>query len=382
MKQMLRCILSPAPVAALRVELRTECIAMMNDHDAGPVEQGITAITREHTAAAFQDSGATRERDTRNVAKPALYITIILAAVLAAYSYKLRTEGIFSCPASGYTSDRYLAYCHASGFGDYEHGVFWFGLEPSAQNFAKTADVLFLGDSRLQIAFSTAATANWFSLGAIRYYLLGFSYGENHVFAQELLRRLKPQAKVYIISIDPFLGQQETPPTKMLMRDSAARLRYAVKRLWQVVHQPICSRFPAICRNQYVVFRSRETGAYHVGGVGDWFKPGAASDDSTVDQGVLKSFTASGRDFLSRLPVNRECVILTVIPTVEARVGTARAIATALEMNLSAPEIDGLQTFDGSHLEHASAERWSRAFLQLAGPQIRKCLGKSQGPRS
>ena len=36
--------------------------------------------------------------------------------------------------------------------------------------------------------------------------------------------------------------------------------------------------------------------------------------------------------------------------------------------------LDGLQTFDGTHLDHASAERWSEAFFKTAGPQIQKCL--------
>jgi hypothetical protein len=59
--------------------------------------------------------------------------------------------------------------------GDYEHGAFEFNLEPTAQNFAKNVDVLFLGNSRLQVAFSTVATTNWFSAASARYYLLGFS---------------------------------------------------------------------------------------------------------------------------------------------------------------------------------------------------------------
>jgi hypothetical protein len=30
--------------------------------------------------------------------------------------------------------------------------------------------------------------------------------------------------------------------------------------------------------------------------------------------------------------------------------------------------------FDHAHLDRPSAERWSRAFLEAAGPQIRECL--------
>src|SRR5712691_343616 len=92
--------------------------------------------------------------------RPAFYITLVLGVVLATYAYKLRIEGIFACKADGYASDWYLSYCHNAGYGDYEHGAFWFGLEPPAQKFATSAEVLFLGDSRMQHAFSTVATSD------------------------------------------------------------------------------------------------------------------------------------------------------------------------------------------------------------------------------
>ena len=87
--------------------------------------------------------------------RPALYLVILVFSLLAALGYKLRTDGVFACPASGYGSDHYLAYCQTGGYGDYDHGAFWFGLEPEAQRAATDADVLFLGNSRMQFAFST-----------------------------------------------------------------------------------------------------------------------------------------------------------------------------------------------------------------------------------
>ena len=89
------------------------------------------------------------------------------------FLYQLRTDNIFACPASGYTSDRYLSNCGTS-YGDYEHGAFWFDLEPAAEMSAASADVLFLGDSRMLLAFSTAATTKWFSSASASFYLLGF----------------------------------------------------------------------------------------------------------------------------------------------------------------------------------------------------------------
>ena len=118
-----------------------------------------------------------------------VYSCIVLIAALASLGCWIRARTIFACPADGYTADRYIAYCDAGNYADYEHGAFWFDLEPSASQFAKDADVLFLGNSRLQVAFSTAETADWFSRASARFYLLGFSYYENALFTEALLRR-------------------------------------------------------------------------------------------------------------------------------------------------------------------------------------------------
>jgi hypothetical protein len=309
-------------------------------------------------------------------ARPTIYILVVLIVALLAYVYTLRTTGIFSCQASGYSSDYYLDYCQAAAYGDYEHGAFWFDLEPAAQSFASGAQVLFLGDSRLQFAFSTTATAGWFSNATAHYYLLGFGYHGNVAFQEKLLRKLNPQAKTYVMNVD-FFDRSESPPAREVMHRAGARSRYEVKRLWQLVHEPICKTVPKICADRYTLFRSRETGAYITRQSGYASSP--VSYDDFVEQDIVEKYTASGHDFLSRLPVKQECVVLTQIPTVKTNNKTAVAVATALGLNLVVPEVDGLQTFDGVHLDRPSAERWSKAFLDAAGAQIRRCLDNSRG---
>ena len=87
----------------------------------------------------------------------------------------------------------------------------------------------------------------------------------------------------------------------------------------------------------------------------------------------------SGTDFLDKLGVDRRCVIFTLVPTVDARPATSAAIAKALGVEFIAPEVEDLLTFDGSHLDRQSAERWSGAFFDVAGARIKDCLGRSGG---
>jgi hypothetical protein len=302
------------------------------------------------------------------------YIVIVLLAVLGAYGYTIRAQSIFACPASAYSADNYLAYCHADHYGDYDHGAFWFGLEPSIRQSAQNAQVLFLGNSRLQFGFSSDATDRWFASDSASYYLMGFAYWENYLFERALLQSLQPQARVYVINIDTFFDAVETPPAQVVMHSGDATERYQHKQDWQHIHRKVCDVLSIACGSDQAFFRSRRTGAYLLKGGRVTDVP--VSYVQEVNQKLADEYIPRAHGFLDSLPVPKQCVILTMVPTVKTPIGTAQVIANAVGATLVAPQIEGLTTFDTSHMDRASAERWSAAFLQAAGPQINQCLGK------
>lgn len=316
-----------------------------------------------------------KKRTRFSVSRLTMYIAVVMLSVCAASVYKFRTDTIFACPVKGYTGDAYLAYCNAKSYADYEHAAFAFDLEPAAVNFARNAQVLFLGNSHMQIALSTAATSDWFSAASIRYYLMGFSYGENMVFAEFLLPKVRPRATIYVINVDDFFVRWESSPAKEILYDPEARHESENKRSWQPVHQRVCGIFPALCGSHFVIFRSRETGAFTKRTA--VMKTVPVSYDEVEDQDAVKSSTAAAVEFMTHLPEQKKCVILTTVPTVGTKVADAAAIARGVGLDLVTPgNLEGLSTSDGSHLDRPSAERWSRAFFQVAGPRILSCLGK------
>lgn len=336
-----------------------------------------------YTIEPKQGSGLSH-RGTRvpggSAGRTGLYAAIVLATIIASAGYKLRHDGIFACDASGYSAERYLAYCQASGYGDYDYGAFWYGLEPSTSAAASRANVLFLGNSRMQFGISTDATARWFKSNSESFYLLGFAYDGNIGFAAPLLQRLQPQARMYVISVDQFFREPLTPPAQAVMRDSTTRARYGEKRFWQLGHRSICARLSILCGHEPAFFRDRSNGTWAVSG-GHWPATPVVAYTDTVNRAQLESYLPVGRSFLSHLPVPKECVLLTLLPkaagTPGTELGTGKALAAELGMPFVSPRIEGLRTFDGSHLDRQSAERWSAAFLGAAAPLIKKCLTQS-----
>lgn len=310
--------------------------------------------------------------------RPGLYFVLIVLAIVGAFVYKQRALGIFACGTEGYGPSTYLADCAATAYGDYDHGAFWFGLEPHASRRAASADVLMLGSSRLQFAMSTPGTVNWFAEAGLRHYLLGFSHSETTTFTGPLLSRLAARPKAVVINVDRFFEDRATPPMAQLQSMNDIEARYHEKRQWQRLHRAVCSNLPLLCGSATAVFRDRDTGAWRMFGR----LPGQPADVSIGPAAASErwpGFAAVGERFLGGLNVERDCVILTLVPTVASKRAEAEAIAAALGLPLVAPVVDGLRTFDGSHLDAASAARWSAAFLEAAGPRLRQCGARGPG---
>src|SRR5512138_119546 len=321
-----------------------------------------------HSAASSAVTGR-RER-------PVLYAAFVVAAILAAFIYELRTNGIFACQATGYTAGSYLAYCNATGYGDYDHGAFWFNYESGARQLASEAQVLFLGSSRMEFAFSSDATDEWFAARKLTYYLLGFSHTENIKFAAPLLQQISPRAKAYVINADGFFDDRETEPVTQLFHGDTTESRYHRKRLWQYPHRVLCGAFSALCGHDLAFFRTRTHGTWVFDGNQSLVRGGIA-DAPVKDPRQLERRIKLADAFVAALPVPRSCVLLTVAPWAETPRAEAGAIAEALGVRLFAPRVEGLGTFDGSHLDDPSAELWSRQFFEVAGGEIQRCSESS-----
>lgn len=311
------------------------------------------------------------------VDRPRLYTMILVVALLAAFAYKLRTEGVFACPSGTPNGNHYLAYCNATGFGDYDRGAFRFALEPAAVQAAAQADVLFLGNSRMQFALSSQATVDWFGRAGARHYLLGFSHTENVVFAEPLLAGLKPRARAYVINVDRFFDDRVTSPTGEILHDKDVRSRYREKRFWQSLHRPLCTAVPALCGDALTFVRYRDAGHWELRGDTSRLPVTGTGTGPSRDQEKWARYSDIARKFVARLPVDRACVILTIAPSQETMLEEAQAIASALALPLIASWPEGLRTFDSSHLDRPSAERWSAAFFEAAGEQLRMCLARN-----
>jgi hypothetical protein len=229
----------------------------------------------------------------------------------------------------------------------------------------------------MQFGFSSDTTGRWFASGNVPYYLMGFAYWENYQFEWPLLKRIQPHPKVYIVNMDLFFGTVVSGPAASVLHDSDAYSNYRRKRLWQFPHRALCSAYAELCGDKGTFYRSVRTGQYTRSGGTQLQDP--ISYDMKIDDKLVADYVQRGREFFASLPVDRECILITLVPSKDTHYATTKAIADALGLTLIAPQPTDLTMFDHSHLDRPSAERWSQAFFEAAGPQIHKCLSDSAG---
>lgn len=142
----------------------------------------------------------------------------------------------------------FLAYCSAPAFGDYEHAAYLLDLEPNATKHLEKAQVIFLGNSRAEMAFSTVATQDFFRAHPVPYYVLGFGYDEKSEFALKVLRKFRPPIKLLVINTDPFFEPGLlSPAAKDVELPVKAYLANFAKKIIASLQQAFCRDMAEWC---------------------------------------------------------------------------------------------------------------------------------------
>ena len=313
-------------------------------------------------------------------ARPAAYLALFFASAAAACAagwFGWWAVRVLPCPAP--PPGAFLAYCRDETYGDFEHGAFLYGLEREAVRHVQQADVVVIGDSRAQFGFSTTAVRRYFGGRGATFYLLGMGYGSTSGYARALLQHHAIRPRVLIVNASPFFTDDgPAVPAQVVEGGALTRLAYWRKALFQPLHRLACERAPALCE-------PRTGGVHRRIDTGEWVWEGVlAPGDLEVplaDRTITTEQEADARrlapEFVREGAFDAGCTIVTDVPGVSGDVRrVATGVAEAIGGAAVLPLVEGLSSLDGEHLNAASAERWSAAFLEDADALITACLSR------
>jgi hypothetical protein len=324
----------------------------------------------------------------RNLYLILTFLVVALMTGTAAHSVYW-VPNVLSCRTNSDPST-FLAYCDAFGFGDYEHGAYVFNFEPNAVTSLRTAEILFLGDSHVQFAFSANATRHYFQEKSVPYYLAGFTYRENVQFARRLIDEYKLRPKAVIVNTDyPFFNDQLNPiPTPLFASKTdpsywLAFYNYRLKASISRALRPLCDRMSFLCDQKIeAIWRKSDTGDwdtettfarqnFHSYPIRPWMRRPA------LDDAALHKIDEVAKNFIGSLNLPPQCIILTATPnSVYDDATIADRLGKLFQLPVVIPQLENLSMIDNEHLDKSSAERWSAAFLHDAGPLIDRCLAR------
>lgn len=321
-----------------------------------------------------------------------IYLAVFIVAALAAgtiyrglnWAYDVRGCKLHREPGT------FMAYCNNEQYADYEHGGFYFGLESEAVANMRKAKVLFLGNSQVQIGFSTDEVNRYFSERSIPYYVLGFGYAELGDFPTAVIEKFGLKPSVLVIASDPFFkGGSSSPASNMVNRDAAAWTLfanriwsfqdYATKKIFNTLQPTICDLAPTLCPSNWrAIYRKASNGFWLWRDLYSSPEGKNLPLDPANRKPLVKEPPTADLDNARRLfavsGVRQDCIVLTVVPNswVDAEPYTIEA-GRLLGVRVELPQVEGLSTLDQAHLTWNSAQRWSAEFMRQIDPVIARC---------
>lgn len=324
--------------------------------------------------------------------KTLVYLAIFVAvAIVVGGAYRIGDWTIESARCRMHREPHtFLAYCTEPHYGFYEHGAYWFDLQPDAIERLKKAEVIFLGNSRAQFGFSTDKIREYFRQRSIPYYVMGFSYGESAYFAIAMIEKYQLKPKVLVIDADPFFNTGYSNPANAIFDQSGSwldrdlrwvsvRWDYLTRHYFNLLQPSLCAIFgKLICTSEFkAIYRSEYDGMWIWRDV--YAPPDGESipnepKNAVIGVDIAIDLQYEARRFMSRISVPPECVVITQVPNSvhEAKTYTYE-MGKITGAQVVFPELSGLSTIDSSHLNWTSAQRWSEAFLKGADPIITRC---------
>jgi hypothetical protein len=265
----------------------------------------------------------------------------------------------------------YLAHSRA---GHTDHHVLYHGLDPVTNERLDSADVLWLGNSRLQFALRRSVLRPFFSPRSLSYFVLGFGHEETFHFPLSILDRRKLRPTVVLVNVDGFFVGPPSEWAVGVMTDSrfdafkwwfeneAAHESRLLLHAW-LPHWP--DRLSS--RRDMVVHRSRLDGTWFVGTPEVTVGPLPVSLEATPP---VEERVTNARAFVERMRAQGTSVIFCLVPGPSTSRATAESLAQQVGVPLLAPELDMPLTMDGSHLTEESATEFAALLLDALEPHL------------
>lgn len=231
---------------------------------------------------------------------------------------------------------------------------------------ARQADILFVGNSRLQYGFRETLVQEAAEMG-LKVFSLGMGHSERAKFALEIIEKYEIKPKVLVVTGGPFFFKEKYSKVAKEVRGLTAwqaRKKYwesqALWRFQKLLHAvvPKLSLRKKTLTKKFVNYRSDQHG---------WFYPaleprGEFPVKAGKEKGDYHFVLPEAEKLIRSMATQNTLTVFTLVPYSKTLTGHYALLQSNYSVPVILPDFDGLKTSDSSHLTKDSARIYSSRF--------------------
>jgi len=237
----------------------------------------------------------------------------------------------------------------------------------STNQYIHKAEILFIGNSRMQTAFIPSMLDNFFSVLNMNYYMLACGHNEKFLFYISLIEHLDLRDKTIVVNIESFFNSTMSSPAK-------EATTWPVPFVWlNVTAQYLYDAYISFFYHSPPLYRSIERGTWQLESTVRIDK--VASHATYKKHGVLKPITNKNIGAFIKFSRKRNLnIIFVFVPTIETDISieNAKSISNDYDIPLILVDTKGFATYDHSHLNRSTAINFSTQFFKKISPLLKK----------
>ena len=289
---------------------------------------------------------------------------------------------IRKCNPEGYERGDFMTACSGIKVDRYAFGSIYLGSQKNAVKNAKNADVVVFGNSRTMRSFSTDAIDDYFKSKGLTYVIFAVE-GASYASAQHTVEKLGLKPKIVMTNTEILYSNVVGAAFGDLVYfPDKYKTRFDFFHAAQSFQKWVCgSNFDYLksiyCEGRTAGrWRSAITGRFKWELVAEPEKNilFSARKEQSPPTGRLNTVLPNGREFLGNSNFKESCHVLYIVNSPNSEPNLQSALAGELGALPIYTPFNDLRTYDKSHLDRPTSERWSAAFVKDLDPAIDRCL--------
>ena len=279
----------------------------------------------------------------------------------------------------GYENDLYMTDCYGiSGTDRYTFGAIVLGTEKAAVESIRDADVIILGNSRTLRSFATTPVDEFFAARGLRYFILA-TEGTSFRGTIYTLNNVEMDPKILLVNNEIFFVDQIPEAFGELIQfPEKYETRFAFFGAAQRLQRWSCGRDVPVLTEFYCNGTNRPRWRSHRTGRVQWNLEAPPEQQKPITprtggERVAGQKVEWANEFFDSIDITPSCTVLYNVTSPNTDTGLLVAMGKALRLQAVHAEVEGLQSYDNSHLDRPNSERWAEDFLPRLDRALRNC---------